>query len=109
MQRLIQELEALHATIVEVLDAGDVERLDHLVQQRGALMASLTAAHEAASPAQRDGVSGALQHLICLDQDLQARFRAQRDQLGGRLTDTRRSSHAQSPAPTVSGVLDRRA
>jgi len=105
---MIKELEALHAVLVDTLDAGDTERLDGLIQQRGERVTALKAAHEAADSRRRTEIAPALAHLTHLDQDLQARFRAHREQLGQRLTETRQST-SQAPAPAVSGVFDRRA
>ena len=98
----------LHDRLVATLDAGDVEEFGQLVAQRATLIDDLQASWTAASPQAQLAIQPFMQQLASLDQDLQVRAQAVKDQLGRRLTESKQGGgHATTPA--ASGVFDRRA
>lgn len=108
LQTKIDDLLHLHDAIVQALDAGDLDRVDELVHERGSHVTVLADAFNLADESERQQLQPTLERLAGLDQKLQARCRAARDTLGSKLAEL-------MPAPTtnqgqiMSGVFDRHA
>lgn len=108
MSAILEQLLEIHDTMITALDSGDVDQFQQLVTSRGSLITNLREWFAGASEPQRRAAQPVLQQLADLDQDLQARAAAARDQLGRRLTESTNGG-GQAYAPAASGVFDRRA
>ena len=108
MKQLAAALTTLHQSLLEALDAGDVEQVTTLIARRKEGLDELNAALRAASSESRRRMQPDLDSLLALDHDLQARMRTDRDALRRPLDAGQ--AHAQRRDTTVvTGVIDRKA
>lgn len=104
----LDALARVHADLLAVVAATDVERIEPLVARRGDLLASLAMTFAAAPRADQESWRPAILQLASEDQELTACFTSVRDQLAAELV--RASAHAPTPPPEpASGGLNLRA
>ncbi len=109
MQHHIDILTSLHQGLLEALEAGDVARIDQLVDERGHALEDFMNAFLHATPTEQDAIQPSVQRLQALDGELQELGRKVRDQVSAELNGSRQRATRQQPAPTMTGIFDRQA